>query len=144
MAEEKKSTETYVDFKINDIVSEIMDENRDPSVRARFSIVGDQIVFRREAEDDSIEMNEWDKEFCRKIFCKDPMASELLNCIVLKNVNANQIVIKRINGDIGSTFTQLLDKGLNPDYVLDADSSFAVILTDADYGMDVLVWELNN
>lgn len=86
---------------------------------------------------------------CNKAFSKDVIAYDLLSAIVKKNVNAYKILIHQLhNGACNcqsiSDIQKVINESVNPELIVSAGSNFAVVLADAEYGLDVWIWDLTS
>lgn len=120
-------------------------ENTDSRIRVLWSIVGPSIVYEKEDEHHCAPNT---KE-CDKIFGEDFIAVDLLYAIVKKNINADKILVHQLHNGARNTqkisdIQKVMAKVSNPELILCAGSNFAVVLADADYGMDVWVWDMKS
>lgn len=120
-------------------------KDSDPCLFGLWSLVGDSIVYTHDPEPACNP----DINTCDKVFSTDPIAVNLLTAMVRKNVNADKILVHQIfnggcnkqsNKDIG----KVLGTSKNPEIITAPKSEFLVVLSDADYGMDVWIWDLNS
>lgn len=110
-----------------------------------WSLIGGNVVYEKQ---DSKKC-EPDTATCNKVFSTDPIAYDVLSAIVTQNVKAEKILVHQLhngacNTQAVSDIQAILAEATNPQLVLHAGSNFAVIVADADHGIDVWVWDLNS
>ena len=113
----------------------------DETLRGLWRMIGSSVVYARESNPDTEKVDQ--------IFSEDPIARRVLEGIVHKNVNADKILVHQphtiaANMQAYSDIQKKLMEVKNPELILEAGSKFAVVLADADYGLDVWVWDLEN
>lgn len=118
-----------------------MSKYTDVRIAGLWSLIGPSIVY--ETKDDP------DTPACDQIFSTDVIAYDVLSAIVRKNVNADKIKVRQLhNGGCNvqktSDIQKVLGEVVNPQLIVHAGSDFVVILADAEYGLDVYVWDLRN
>lgn len=110
-----------------------------------WSIVGGSIVYEKEDEVNcSI-----DTDTCNQIFGTDVIAYDVLSAIVKKNVNAYKILVHQLHNGACNTqkvsdIQKVMNRATNPELILHAGSNFAIVLADAEHGLDVWVWDLRS
>lgn len=119
------------------------DENTDKRLIGLWSLIGDSIVYEKEDEHKCAP----NSVACNQIFSTDVIAYDLLSAIVKKNANADKIKVRQLHNGAcdnqnASDIQKVMDEVTNPEIVVHAGSDFVVILADAEYGLDVWVWDL--
>ena len=119
------------------------DENTDPRLIGLWSLVGASIVYEMEDEYKC----PIDTEACNKVFGIDVIAYDVLSAIIKKKSNADKIKVHQLhngacNRQKTSDIQKVMEEVTNPELVVHAGSNFVVLLADADYGLDVWVWDL--
>lgn len=118
----------------------VMTDNRLPGL---WSIVGDSIVCERSDENGYL----FDSHICNSLFGKDLISYDVLSAIVKRNASADKILIHQphISSTTQSTsdIQKILNEVTNPELIVHSGSNFLVILSDAEYGLDVWVWDLS-
>lgn len=120
-------------------VPKTWDETTDSRLVGLWSLIGSSIVYSNDGDPDTTQ--------CDEMFGVDVIAYDLLSAIIKKNVNANKILVHQLrNGACNTQKTSDIQKTIveskNPELVMHAGSNFAVVLADADYGIDLWVWDL--
>ena len=124
-------------------VPKTWDENTDTRLFGLWSLVGASIVYeRRDKYNHAI-----DTAACDQIFGTDVIAYDVLSAIIKKNATADKIKVHQLrSGEANTQKTSDIQKVMgevtNPELVVRAGSSFVVLLADAEYGLDVWVWDL--
>ena len=119
------------------------DENTDTRLIGLWSLVGASIVYEKEDEHKCAP----DTAACDQIFGTDVIAYDVLSAIIKKNATADKIKVHQLrSGEANTQKTSDIQKVMgevtNPELVVRAGSSFVVLLADAEYGLDVWVWDL--
>lgn len=122
-----------------------VDLTSDARLLGLWSLIGASVVY----ETQDSKKCEPDTEACNKAFSTDPIAYDVLSAIVKKNANADKILVHQLhNGACNTQSTtdiqKVLTESTNPQLVLHAGSNFAVIVADADHGIDVWIWDLGS
>lgn len=107
-----------------------------------WSIIGSSVVCIAESKDQSV-----NTDAVYKMFTTDPVAEVLMTEIIKYNANADKIAVRQIHGGACNTqyfsdIQKTLAETKNPKLVLRSGSEFAVIISEADYGIDVHFWYL--
>ena len=125
--------------KINKWIPKTWDENTDTRLIGLWSLVGESIVF---------EGNEYKctPDIADQIFGTDIISYDVLSAIIKKNSTAKIIKVRQLHNTCNTQKTsdiqQVLGEVTNPELVVHAGSNFIVLLADAEYGLDVWVWDL--
>ncbi len=125
-------------------VPRMWNENTDNRLSELWSIIGSSIVYEKE---DEHKCNP-NTESCDEVFGKDVIAYDVMSAIVKKNAAADKILVHQLHDGKSCTTQSHLDiqkvliKAENPELIVHAGSNFVVILADADYGLDVWIWDL--
>lgn len=124
-------------------VPKTWDEATDSRIVGLWSLVGPSMVYEKE---DSVSC-EPDTSRCDRIFGADPISYDVLSAIVKKNVRADKIIIKQLHNGACNTqklsdIQKVLSNSVNPELIVHAGSNFVVVLADAEYGLDLWVWDL--
>ena len=117
------------------------DENTDNRLAGLWSIIGPSIVYEMKDETKS----PIDYAACDQIFGTDVIAYDVLTAIIRKNANATKIKVNQLHNGSTQKTTDILNvmsKVSNPVLVVHAKSNFVVVLADAEYGIDLWVWDL--
>lgn len=122
-----------------------LDFTRDNRLVGLWSLISSSIKF--EAEDKGL--TNCYPDIYNKLFSTDPISYRVLSAIVKKNVNADQILVRKLRNKFGqkqftSDIQETLGKVTNPKLIAEAGSNFIVIIADASYGIDVWVWDLTS
>lgn len=120
-----------------------VDLTSDSRLVGLWSLVGASVVYEKE---DAVKCSPVTTA-CDQIFSTDPIAYNVLSAIVKKNVNAEKILVHQLhNGACNmqktSDIQKVMSEVTNPQLIVSAGSNFVVILADAEYGLDVWVWDL--
>ncbi len=126
-------------------VPKTWDETTDNRLIGLWSIIGASIVY----ENQDANKCSPDTNACDQIFGVDSISYDVLSGIIRKNANADKILVHQphngaCNTQKVSDIQKVLGQVKNPELIVHAGSNFAVILSDADYGMDVWVWDLRS
>lgn len=125
-------------------VPKTWDENTDTRLIGLWSLVGDSIVYENK---DDLECTP-NAEACNQMFGTDVIAYDVLSAIIKKNATADKIKVLQLHdGDITyaqetSDIQKVMGEVTNPELVVHAGSNFVVLLADAEYGLNVWVWDL--
>lgn len=124
-------------------VPKTWDENTDKRLIGLWYLVGDSIVYEMEDEYNY----PLDTTACDEIFGADVIAYDVLSAIVKKNVAADKIKVRQLHNGAYNTqktsdIQKILRKSINPLLIVHVGSNFIVVLADAEYGLDVWVWDL--
>lgn len=124
-------------------VPKTWDENTDTRLIGLWSLVGASIVYEKEDEHKCTP----DTAACNQIFGTDVIAYDVLSAIIKKNATSDKIKVRQLhNGACNTQKTSDIQKVMgevtNPELVVHAGSNFVVLLADAEYGLDVWVWDL--
>ena len=117
------------------------DENTDSRLAGLWSIIGPSIVYETKDEIKA----PIDYAACDQIFGTDVIAYDVLTAIIRKNANAPKIKVNQLHNGSTQKTTDILNvmsKVSNPVLVVHAKSNFVVVLADAEYGIDLWVWDL--
>lgn len=119
------------------------DENSDPRLAGLWSLVGVSIVYEKEDEL-GCELN---SVVINQMFSDDPIACSVLEAIVRRNVNADKILVRQLHNGACNTqsiadIQKVIGEVDNPQLLVHAGSNFIAILADAEYGLDLWVWDL--
>jgi len=119
------------------------DENTDTRLIGLWSLVGASIVYEERDENNCCP----DTVACDEIFGTDVIAYNVLSAIIKKNATADKIKVRQLrSGECNTQKTSDIQKVMgevtNPELVVRAGSNFVVLLADAEYGLDVWVWDL--
>lgn len=119
------------------------DENTDTRLIGLWSLVGASIVY----EERDKYNHRLDIAACNQIFGTDVIAYNVLSAIIKKNATADKIKVRQLrSGEADTQKTSDIQKVMgevtNPELVVRAGSNFVVLLADAEYGLDVWVWDL--
>ena len=119
------------------------DENTDTRLSGLWSIVGASIVYEKRDKYNHV----LSIEACNQIFGTDVIAYDVLSAIIKKNATADKIKVRQLrSGEANTQKTSDIQKVMgevtNPELVVRAGSNFVVLLADAEYGLDVWVWDL--
>lgn len=120
------------------------DKNTDTRLIGLWSLVGASIVYEKEDEHKCTP----DTAACDQIFGTDVIAYDVLSAIIKKNATADKIKVRQLhNGGACNTqktsdIQKVMGEVTNPELVVHAGSNFVVLLADAEYGLDVWVWDL--
>lgn len=82
-----------------------------------------------------------------KLFHHDPIGYELLARIIKKNANAENILLHQLYAgnhhlQDKADIAKVISEATNPELVAYRGSDFVAVIADADYGMDVWIWDL--
>lgn len=124
-------------------VPKTWDENTDTRLIGLWSLVGASIVYEKEDENKRTP----DTAACDQIFGTDVIAYDVLSAIIKKNATADKIKVRQLrsgacNTQKTSDIQKVMGEVTNPELVVHAGSNFVVLLADAEYGLDVWVWDL--
>lgn len=124
-------------------VPKTWDENTDTRLIGLWSLVGASIVYEKEDENKCTP----DTAACDQIFGTDVIAYDVLSAIIKKNANADKIKVHQLHNGACNTqktsdIQKVMEQVTNPELVVHAGSNFVVLLADAEYGLDVWVWDL--
>ena len=124
-------------------VPKTWDENTDTRLSGLWSIVGASIVYEKRDKYNHV----LSIEACNQIFGTDVIAYDVLSAIIKKNATADKIKVRQLrSGECNTQKTSDIQKVMgevtNPELVVRAGSNFVVLLADAEYGLDVWVWDL--
>lgn len=116
-------------------VPKTWNEETDTRLSGLWSLIGDSIVY----EDNTAN--------CDEVFGVDRIAYDVLSAIVRKNVNASKIMVRQKRRPVSNTqniadIMVVLKDAINPEIIAHAGSNFIAILADANYGLDLWVWDL--
>lgn len=122
-----------------------VDLSSDTRLEGLWRLIGSSVVYKKEDAENCSP----DADTCNKVFSTDSIAFDVLSAIVKKNVNADKILVHQLhNGSCNTQSLSDIQKTLanvtNPQLVAHAGSRFVVIISDASYGLDVWVWDLEN
>ncbi len=129
----------------NTICRKLWEGNFDSRLIGLWDVFGSVVVYATEEENET----PIDVDTCNKVFTEDPLAYSLLAAIIKKAAQPEKVKIHQIhNGasnkqmlvDIMETMKKL--EAANPELVVAAGSNFAVLLSNAGYGIDVWIWDL--
>ena len=124
-------------------VPKAWDENTDPRLIGLWSLVGASIVYEKVDKYNHIP----NAAACDQIFGTDVIAYDVLSAIIKKNATADKIKVRQLRSGEGnnqktSDIQKVMGEVTNPELVVRAGSNFVVLLADAEYGLDVWVWDL--
>lgn len=124
-------------------VQKTWDESTDKRIIGLWSLVGASIVCESQDETECI----IDSEVIDQIFGTDVIAYDVLCAIVKKNASADKIKVRQLHSggcktQKTSDIIKVISEVTNPELVVHAGSNFVLLLADADYGLDVWVWDL--
>ncbi len=124
-------------------VPKTWDENTDTRLFGLWSLVGASIVYEKVDVHNRIP----DIAACDQIFGTDVISYDVLSAIIKKNATADKIKVHQLrsgeeNTQKTSDIQKVMGKVTNPELVVHAGSNFVVLLADAEYGLDVWVWDL--
>ena len=119
------------------------DENTDTRLIGLWSLVGASIVYEKVDVHNRIP----DIAACDQIFGTDVISYDVLSAIIKKNATADKIKVHQLRSGEGNTqktsdIQKVMGEVTNPELVVRAGSNFVVLLADAEYGLDVWVWDL--
>lgn len=122
-----------------------VDLTSDARLIGLWSLIGGSVVY----ESQDSKKCEPDTTSCNKVFSSDPIAYDVLSAIVTHNVKAEKILVHQLHNGACNTqsisdIQKILAEATNPQLVLHAGSNFAVIVADADHGIDVWIWDLTS
>ena len=125
------------------LVPKTWNENTDTRLSGLWSIVGASIVYEKRDKYNHV----LSIEACNQIFGTDVIAYDVLSAIIKKNATADKIKVRQLrSGECNTQKTSDIQKVMgevtNPELVVRAGSNFVVLLADAEYGLDVWVWDL--
>lgn len=117
-------------------------ENTDNRLFGLWSLVGASIVYEKEEHKCTPDI-----AACDELFSTDVIAYDVLSAIIEKDVTAHKIKVRQLHNEACNTqkksdIQMAMGRVINPKLVVHAGSNFAVVLADAEYGMDVWVWDL--
>ena len=124
-------------------VPKTWNENTDTRLSGLWSLVGASIVYeKRDKYNHPLSI-----AACNQIFGTDVIAYDVLSAIIKKNATADKIKVRQLrSGEADTQKTSDIQKVMgevtNPELVVRAGSNFVVLLADAEYGLDVWVWDL--
>ena len=126
------------------LVPKTWNENTDTRLIGLWSLVGASIVYEERDENNCCP----DTVACDEIFGTDVIAYDVLSAIIKKNATADKIKVRQLrSGEANTQKTSDIQKVMgevtNPELVVRAGSNFVVLLADAEYGLDVWVWDLS-
>ncbi len=129
----------------NNSVGHLIDESNDSRLGGLWSIIGSSVVYEKE---DAVKCTP-DYDTCNQAFGSDPIAYDLLSAIIRKNAKADKILVRQLhNGGCNvqsiTDIQKVLGETTNPQLIVCASSNFAVIIADAEYGLDVWIWALTS
>lgn len=101
----------------------------DKRINGLWSIVEKSIVYKKGCNPDVCE-----------VFGIDIVSYDVLSAIVKKNVNAEKIVVRECH--CLSDIQKILSEAGNPELIVHAGSNFAIVLAEAEHGLDLWVWDL--
>ena len=124
-------------------VPKTWDENTDTRLIGLWSLVGASIVYEKRDKHN----RPLDTAACDQIFGTDVIAYDVLSAIIKKNATADKIKVRQLrsgedNTQKTSDIQKVMGEVTNPELVVHAGSNFVVLLADAEYGLDVWVWDL--
>lgn len=124
----------------NSVSTRLAADNADRRLAGLWSLVGPQTVYSKDPYDTA------DSDL-DTMFCDDPIAYELLASMVKKNPVAKKIVVHQVrNGACNSQsikdISRVMAENENPQLIVADKSRYAVVLADADYGLDIWAWNL--
>lgn len=102
-----------------------------------WDLIGGNIVYEK---NDLIQTSRYDR-----IFDSDPIAYNLLSGLIRKNVNADKILVRILcdgNYQHFSDIQKVLSEANAPQLIAYPESKFIAILSNADYGLDLWIWDL--
>lgn len=103
-----------------------------------WEMIGPSIVY--ETMNESGAPTLLDSENCNTLFCRDPIAYRVMGAIIRKN--PQKIMVRQDGRQSLASIREILTAESNAELVIEAGSSFAVVLAEADYGLDLWVWNL--
>ncbi len=121
----------------------LWDEETDPRLAGLWSIVAPSLVYEKEDEHGCTP----DTASIDKMFADDPIAYDVLATIVKRDASADKILIRQLhngacNTQCVSDIQMVMGNAVNPQLIVHAGSNFATVLADAEYGLDLWVWDL--
>ena len=124
-------------------VPKTWDEDTDTRLIGLWSLVGASIVYEKRDKYN----RPLDTAACDQIFGTDVIAYDVLSAIIKKNATADKIKVRQLrsgedNTQKTSDIQKVMGEVTNPELVVHAGSNFVVLLADAEYGLDVWVWDL--
>ena len=125
------------------LVPTTWNENTDTRLSGLWSIVGASIVYEKRDKYNHV----LSIEACNQIFGTDVIAYDVLSAIIKKNATADKIKVRQLHNGARNTqktsdIQKVMGEVTNPELVVRAGSNFVVLLADAEYGLDVWVWDL--
>ena len=121
-------------------VQDKLSKHDNQSLYGLWNLFKDSVVYEKE---DCLH-HPLNPEVCNDVFSYDPISAKVLETIVRTNVNAEKILVHQLYeyDDFLFEIKELVCNSSNSKLILAPGSNFAVVISDAPYGLDVWVCDL--